>query len=478
MFAVVILGIGFILVAAIFPVAIQQSQATNEESLAASAAREAATAIASVSSSVVNPDYTSTPPGINPLPGTFLVPTFPLFPPTVKNYAPGTYNTPPTATQTGTLSVAPPAIVVPFTGAQWEAIKGNTILPCDPRISYTAFYSRENGASVMRLIVVALYSRQHPVYNPSVDLSTTTSIVSATTGRNFVTVTGINQPTTICNDQATFSGGGVAEGYTVATNTNVATGQTTGLPTGRYYHVGRLINGTTYELDPGNNMSLTAGAGGLWGTAGGLADKQLVGNPVTVLPPSTLQATVAYAEISEVPDRTGGRIQLVTSPTNLAPPAAAETGAFVIVADDYPYNPILAGPIYTLPPNVLPQQPPPIAASKTPNSFTVGQVNGRIFRLGTPILEDYEVGIIYPPGTYDLDPQYGMRPIPSAAGVYPESPDTVPCQYLQNLSPVYQPQFQKFFAKVYIIGMARDDSGVYNKAAQDIGVYSTLVPVQ
>src|SRR5689334_3052921 len=41
LFAVVVLGIGFIMVAAIFPVAIQQSKATQDETSAAAAARAA-----------------------------------------------------------------------------------------------------------------------------------------------------------------------------------------------------------------------------------------------------------------------------------------------------------------------------------------------------------------------------------------------------------------------------------------------------
>src|SRR5437773_10279821 len=39
MFAVIVLGIGFIMIAAIFPVAIQQSKATNDETTAAATAK-------------------------------------------------------------------------------------------------------------------------------------------------------------------------------------------------------------------------------------------------------------------------------------------------------------------------------------------------------------------------------------------------------------------------------------------------------
>jgi hypothetical protein len=45
MFAVIILGIGFIMVAAIFPVAIQQTKLTADETTAAAVARSAASAL-------------------------------------------------------------------------------------------------------------------------------------------------------------------------------------------------------------------------------------------------------------------------------------------------------------------------------------------------------------------------------------------------------------------------------------------------
>src|SRR5205823_5837814 len=48
MFAVIILGVGFIMVAAIFPVAIQQAKSTSEETTAAAVARGAATYIGGV----------------------------------------------------------------------------------------------------------------------------------------------------------------------------------------------------------------------------------------------------------------------------------------------------------------------------------------------------------------------------------------------------------------------------------------------
>src|SRR3954471_2365584 len=62
MFAVIILGVGFIMVAAIFPVAIQQAKNTNEETTAAAIARGAATYLSGVLKDGATPASTSNCP--------------------------------------------------------------------------------------------------------------------------------------------------------------------------------------------------------------------------------------------------------------------------------------------------------------------------------------------------------------------------------------------------------------------------------
>jgi hypothetical protein len=483
MFAVVILGIGFILIAAIFPVAIQQSQATAEESSAAAIAREAANAIAAFPSTMANPNVPPTGyPIVSP---SQTIQTLLLYPPTVKNYALGSINSPPTPFGPGLQSVAPPAIVVPFSGAQYEALKGNAILPSDPRYAWAAFYKRENSSSVMQLIVVAMTTRAKPIYDPSADATASYTTPSLTTVRQFVAAS--TGKTVICNDELILGsgGGGNYEGYTASPTVTLSNAYSAGYPAGRYYRLGRNVGipgGPMYEIDPGNNLSLTPGTGGLWGVAGGTADTLVVSSPATLAAPTNLQATIAYAQINAVPDRTGGRIKLVTSPTNPAPPPAAGTGAFVIVADDYPFdptNPFLLS--YSLPPNSLLPQPPPAAPPSLPTTYTVGALNGRIFRLGTPVSEDLEIidpstgkPTQYPPGVFDLDPQYGMRPPRTTPGYFPESPDTMPADYLLQ----FNPGSASLYAKVYIVGIGKDGQGNYAKNAQDIGVYATYVPVQ
>src|SRR5690348_14150276 len=55
LFAVMILGIGFIMIAAVFPVAIKQTAQTGEESIGASVAREATATLTSLNNSNLMP---------------------------------------------------------------------------------------------------------------------------------------------------------------------------------------------------------------------------------------------------------------------------------------------------------------------------------------------------------------------------------------------------------------------------------------
>jgi type II secretory pathway pseudopilin PulG len=484
MFAVVILGIGFILIAAIFPVAIQQSAATGEESNAAAIARQAAAAIASLQTTVHNANYTA-PPFSYPAAS---VQNRLLFPPTVKNYVLGTGQQPPIALPSNKVvnnisvtapqvAVAPPAIVVPLVGTRWDLIRANAILPNDPRFAYAAFYKRENNSSAAELIVVAMIVRNRPIFDPTLDEVTplpyplVPSTVTTTAG-NFPTA-ALN--TAICPDTITVSGTSPTpqEGNFVQTPT-ISTNPT--MPLGRTYTLGQSVSqpasGPTFELVPGDALALTAGTNGLWGTAGAITDSIITGqsspNSITLNGTGTLQATVAYATLWPDPDAPGGRIQLTTRSTSTAgqatggsnpPPAVAAPGAFVIIADDFP-NPNHNGVNYFLPPNI-------------PGFFAVGSLNGRIFRLGKAITEDLNELAAYPPGTtFDLDPQYGMRPPPNLPGGPNVSPDIIPNPYTGT---AYQQA-----AKVYIIGTGSSTSvnGPAPTSSQDIGVFATYFQVQ
>ena len=283
LFAVIILGIGFILVAAIFPVAIQQTQATVDDAAAAVAARGAASVIAAVPTTIPNPVYLSSPTAAqlsaNP---AVAVRQLLLFPPTVKNFIPT--NIPPQMAA----DVPPPAIVVPFTGPRAALVAGNLINATDPRFAYVPFYRRENRSTTAQLIVIAIAARNRPVYDSTVDAAVpgpTTPMTGYAGPGGVITAHGTGVTDQVVSDQFTFSltpPAWVCEGCALATNS----------ASGRAYRLGRALSlvspPKSFELDAGDASSVAAGPDGLWGTADDIRD--VVGNFNGVLPPSTVPA--------------------------------------------------------------------------------------------------------------------------------------------------------------------------------------------
>jgi type II secretory pathway pseudopilin PulG len=538
MFAVVILGIGFIMVAAIFPVAIQQTQASSEESSAAATAREAADAIASLPGTVPNPIYISGSTTGPQSQANLLV-----FPPTVKNYVIGSATTTsvpiPSAYQSlwnggiGTLqevTSAPPATIASFVGTRWNLLNGNVILPSDPRYAYVPFYRRESGSSFAQSIVIAATNRNRPIYTAFPDEVVPTQRTNPTVTTTAGLASQAQQSKTmIYPDTITLSSSNIfpQEGYYVTTPPApipLAAPPPNPQPANRTYRLGRQLTGTpygpgTFEIAPGDTMELTASSSG-WGTippsspssgTAGIFDTPVNSTLMSdaifmyLYSTSTLQPTVAYAAIRSDPNSPGGRIQLVQLPpgpsssftafnlasfnsNNAAVAAAAAPGAFIIIADDYPYDGTSAMTMsstagYALPPNLL----PPTAYAGAPPTFAAGALNGRIFRLGTVATTD-DNGNAYPPGVYNLDPQYGMRPPSTQAGAPNWSPDTVPNPALTMgiVSGIGPP-----LAKVYIVGMGRSNPNStlgqpgaapydqsYSGAAQDVGVFSSYFQVK
>jgi hypothetical protein len=484
MFAVVILGIGFIMVAAIFPVAIQQTQVNGEENIAAQVARQAAAAIAAVPMTYANPIYDkSVPAPAAPATDPRTVQTLLTFPPTVKNYVKGTEANAPDS----------PAIVVPLVGQRWNFTKTISILPSDPRYAYAGFYKRDNGTTSAELIVIAMAVRNRATYLSSLDEFSPQQQQATPVLSNFTTAPGdysvyttTPQPhTVVCPDTAQFASGSASEGYNVQLPTTVVAPT---YPVGRTYSLGLLSPNAanTFELMAGDGVSLTAGTSGKWGTTGAVTDTTATLLSGNVNAPATMQPTVAYAQLMVTSDAPQGRIVLSSLPPNplmpsTAVPANAATGAFVIIADDFPalsnpaMKPAIGGPSdYALQPNI-------------PGSYAVGSMNGRIFRLGAPVPPGpnaaLQVNIL--PGTFNLDPAYGMRPIPPG-GAY--SPDNIPNPALLAAIPIidseYVPLHTSGCAKVYIIGAGKTNPGdtnnppAYTGAVQDIGAFASYIQVQ
>ncbi len=469
LFAVIILGIGFILVAAIFPVAIQQTQSTAEDAAAAAAAREAVGVIGTVPTLAANPQYlpSATVPQLtaNPAVG---VSQLTLFPPTVKSYLAPTNAVAPAG------SVPPPAIVLPFGGRQADLIRGNLISPTDPRFAYVPFYRREENSPVAQIIVIAMTARNQPVFDPVLDTTPPTPPANYTVTP--VARSGAADPNqyVINADSVSLSATGswVGEGCAVPTYAS----------TGRSYRLGRSLSTSLtvpslkYELEAGAGLVAGPAPTGLWGPSTVL-DTTVDTN--SIVPTATVQPVGAYARLSSAPGSLAGRITLsatlaqavaseahvvaATADTDNGLPAMAVPGTFVVVADDFPYLPgSETSTSFKLPLN---------KSAAYPN-LVVGAYNGMIYRLGQPVPPDASATPKIAPGTFELDPQYATVP----AGSSPLIPVT------GNGGPR---------ARVYLVGSGRAASPLppgtvtpastlttYTGAAQDVGVFTTFVPVQ
>jgi hypothetical protein len=128
LFAVMILGIGFIMIAAMFPVAIKQTAATAEETVAAAIARSGADYLARNATDATMPSTTITP-----------VPALPA----------------------GVV----PASGVASAGNFWGATSGNFILPSDTRYAWVPFYRRDAGSAFAQVIVIGAQIRNRSTYD-------------------------------------------------------------------------------------------------------------------------------------------------------------------------------------------------------------------------------------------------------------------------------------------------------------------------
>jgi hypothetical protein len=137
LFAVMILGIGFIMIAAMFPVAIKQTQATQEETIAAAIARSGADYLGRNATDRPKPML----PSDSTMPPTSLLP-FPM--PNDK--------------------VQPGSVVVAGYGF-WGTSVGNMILPSDKRFAWVPFYRRDKGSSFAQVTVIGVQVRNRSSYD-------------------------------------------------------------------------------------------------------------------------------------------------------------------------------------------------------------------------------------------------------------------------------------------------------------------------
>ena len=217
LFAVMILGIGFIMIAGIFPVAINQTQLNGDETVGAALARNGVHYLEQLPYSQINP------------------PTGPL---------------------------AADGQVHPFDGTLLAQVGGNLISPEDPRYAWVPFYRRGvdpygQPATSAQVIVVACRSRVKTAYEPGVDLTNGTLVPKLLDRVQFAKNNNVDLPDTITLTSG--SGDAIAPGmFLVVANDQ---GNDPNFPgvnaTGWVYRIaGPVTPGSTtqWELAPGMDL--------------------------------------------------------------------------------------------------------------------------------------------------------------------------------------------------------------------------------
>ena len=206
LFAVMILGIGFIMVAAMFPVAIRQTELTNGEGVAASSGREAFSVAEEIAGKqAFYQNATRVPPTLAPVMSpkaaqSILPPTFTPLPLPIANLLipPAASNAPITLpgqvwsffdvrdqyTMQPAVGSPPAPPATPVTPVPrhnrflWSAVANNIVLPSDPRFGWVWMYRRDlivqnvggvpvyTPASTAQIIIIGVRASGTPAYQP------------------------------------------------------------------------------------------------------------------------------------------------------------------------------------------------------------------------------------------------------------------------------------------------------------------------
>ncbi len=226
LFAVLILGIGFILIAAIFPVALKQTQATSEETTAATIAKGGVSYLAKYNTQ----SYWYTPAGA-----------------VASATMPDGYVHP-----IGPTAVAGEPVMTNTT--LWPLISGNLILPSDPRYAWIPLYRQVNGQPYVQVILIGVQARNRSFYDSN-DLAARTNGIPSLEARPLTVTTVTNTST---QQQFTFADvagqsnlGCLADGAFVV----IANDSNAGNTNGWIYRLGTNSSGNIWNLAPGNDMA-------------------------------------------------------------------------------------------------------------------------------------------------------------------------------------------------------------------------------
>lgn len=269
LFAVMILGIGFIMLAGIFPVALSQSQTTADETVGAAVARGAV-------------EYLSTLPYSSQL---------------MRSPQPGTPTDPSPASdgEFHPMWDVPVRVVIDAAGntiqtSLWQQVRGNLILPEDPRYGWVAFWRRPNDvtgkpANYAQVVVVAVRVRTHDAYDFQFD------VVNGSVPTLMGYSVTVNNLTDLENgDQIALNNGGDAAasaapyGYVLmaggldAANRPIA---------GRIYRLGNESGANptvrTFDLLPGSDMTVQPGNDGVYGTGDDIKEDVHANRPAFII---------------------------------------------------------------------------------------------------------------------------------------------------------------------------------------------------
>jgi prepilin-type N-terminal cleavage/methylation domain-containing protein len=143
LFAVIIMGVGMIMVAAMFPAAIKQTQANVEDHAATAVGHAGVKIMQQIARQQVQP---SVPNGPTSLLGSYMHPV------ATRNPSAALANTYPYVFSFHNGDIRKPTAGGKSRGPKtsdqtnlWNAIKGNVIVPSDPRYAWVPFYSRDSA---------------------------------------------------------------------------------------------------------------------------------------------------------------------------------------------------------------------------------------------------------------------------------------------------------------------------------------------
>ncbi len=278
MFAVIVLGIGFIMIAAIFPVAISQTQESLSDSAGVTVGRTGSIVIANLLSEGGVP--------ANPANGVPVAIPAPYG--DISSYA--DYSAPKPALADGKVHAIDG--LGTLTPSRWDRLKGNFVDTADPRFAWIPMgyklSDESNGtfgpaASVARyaeVYVLAIQSQTKPIFDrtdfdpPATPGPAPFNSGIASAHPKLFTGVHIQDSTTgtFGVDTATFTGtdpfnGAIAPGAYILVSDDKLPGLNATLMNGQYYRLGSVVAPNVYELQPGNDFQISPGRDGVLNTA-------------------------------------------------------------------------------------------------------------------------------------------------------------------------------------------------------------------